>query len=324
MEVQALAYGGIITAIRVPDRNGKLANVVLGLPSLADYKARNASFFGALIGRYGNRIKAGRFTLAGETYTVGINDGPNSLHGGQHGFDQQLWSVNQLDNRLELNYLSVDGEEGYPGNLSVMVVYTLTDQNELRIDYTATTDRTTVVNLTNHSYFNLAGNGAGDIYQHQVMIDADHYTPVDKTLIPTGEMAPVGGTPFDFRTPKPVGSDIRIAHPQLLLGSGYDHNFVLNRPDDHSLVLAARAYDPQSGRTLEVLTTEVGLQFYTGNFLNGTQVGSSGGTYRQGDGMCFETQHFPDAPNQLGFPSTTLQPGERYTSTTIFRFTVDR
>jgi aldose 1-epimerase len=323
MTVTVIPYGGIITAIRVPDRRGVVDNVVLGFSTPEEYQTKNGPYFGALIGRYGNRIGRNTFVIDDKTYTVGNNDGLNSLHGGHKGFDKQFWTAKQTGNRLELGLLSPDGEEGYPGNLHVTVIYTLSDDNALHIDYRATTDKTTIVNLTNHSYFNLAGNGLGDVYGQHLQINADAYTPVDKGLIPTGEIVPVSGTPFDFRTPKAVGQDIRSAHPQMVIGSGYDHNFVLNRTDDSSLILAARAHDPQSGRVLEVLTTEPGMQFYSGNFLNGSFVGSSGGTYRQSNGMCFETQHYPDAPNQSHFPSTLLKPGEVYASTTVFKFSVE-
>jgi aldose 1-epimerase len=299
---------------------------VLGFDKLEDYETRNP-FFGALIGRYGNRIGNAKFTLDGEEYTLAANNGPNTLHGGAKGFDKVVWEAEEVQEGaevgLKLSYMSPDGEEGYPGNLSVTVVYSLTDTNELRIDYTATTDKTTVVNLTHHSYFNLAGNGKASIYDQILTINADKYTPVDETLIPTGELAPVEGTPFDFRTPKLIGADIRSGHPQMVIGRGYDHNYVLNRSDSTSLELAARLYDPASGRIMDLLTTEPGVQFYSGNFLDGTLVGSSGGMYRQGDGLCLEPQHFPDSPNKPDFPSTTLKPGDTYSSTTLFKFLVD-
>ena len=323
MTVSIIPYGGIITAVRVPDRHGVLDNVVLGFSALEDYQTKNAPYLGAIIGRYGNRIDKSIITIDGTTYPVGRNDGQNSLHGGHQGFDKQLWSAKQIDNRLELSYFSADGEEGFPGNLTARVTYTLSNDNALIIDYRATTDKPTVCNLTNHSYFNLAGEGSGDIYDHQLLINADSYTPVDKGLIPTGEIARVAGTPFDFRTAKMVGADIRSAHPQMLAGIGYDHNFVLNRADQSSLSLVARVNERLSGRVMEVLTTEPGVQFYTGNFLNGSLVGASGKTYRQSAGMCFETQHFPDAPNQSHFLSTLLRPGETYSSTTVFRFSVE-
>ena len=323
MEIDVIPYGGIITAVRVPDRQGEIANVVLGFSTPELYQTKNSPFFGAIIGRYGNRIGRSAFAIEGTTYTVGGNEGLNSLHGGHKGFDKQLWKAKHVDNRIELSYFSPDNEEGYPGNLMVTVVYTLSPDNALRIDYHATTDKPTIVNLTNHSYFNLAGQGSGDVYDHRVLINADSYTPVDKTLIPTGEILPVAGTPFDFRTSKPVGADIRSTHPQMLIGCGYDHNFVLNRPNNSGMVLAARVHEPQSGRVMEVLTTEPGMQFYSGNFLNGSLAGSGGTTYRQSSGMCFETQHFPDAPNKPHFPSTLLRPGEVYASTTIFQFSLE-
>jgi aldose 1-epimerase len=326
MEAQIITYGGIITSLRVPDRNGTVANVVLGFDTLADYETKNP-FFGCITGRCANRIAHGRFTLDGVEYILPTNGGLHHEHGGRVGFDKRVWTaaptVSGDGPRLALTYLSPDGEEGYPGTLNTSVVYTLTDDDALRIDYAATTDRTTLVNLTNHSYFNLAGNGAGDIYGHTLMINADRYTPADKVMIPTGELAPVDRTPFDFRIPRAIGPGQRSAHPQIVIGRGYDHNFVLNRPvpDDGSLILAARLYDPGSGRILEVLTTEPGIQFYAGNFLDATLIGSSGNLYRQSDGLALETQHFPDSPNHPAFPSVVLQPGAEYHSTTVFTFT---
>lgn len=322
VEVSIITYGGIITALHVPDRNGSMGNVVLGFDTLHQYETQNP-YFGAIIGRYGNRIASARFTLEGHTYTLAANDGSNSLHGGLKGFDKVMWAAKVIEGAepaLELSYLSPDGEEGYPGNLNVTVRYTLTTENAIQIDYSATTDKTTVVNLTNHSYFNLAGNGAGTIYDHILQINADHYTAVDANLIPTGELATVSGTPFDFRRPRVIGGGIRSGHPQVVLGRGYDHDFVLNRANDTDLVLAASLYDPVSGRGMEVWTTEPSIQFYSGNFINGTLVGSSGSLYRQGDGLCLETQHYPDSPNQSAFPTTTLKTGETYTSTTVFKF----
>lgn len=322
MEAKIITYGGIITSLRVPDRQGSLANVVLGLNSLADYETKNP-FFGALIGRYGNRIANGKFTLNGQAFTLPVNDGPNSLHGGLKGFDKVVWSGSEADGALTLTYFSPDGEEGYPGNLTVKVVYSLTDDNAIRIDYHATTDQPTIVNLTQHTYFNLAGNGAGTVYDHLMQIHAERYTPVDETLIPTGELAPVAGTPFDFRLPKAIGAGLRSSDPQVVRGRGFDHNFVLTDSPDGSLAKAAQVYEPTTGRRMEVWTTEPGVQFYTGNFIDGTLVGSSGGIYRQGDGFCLETQHFPDSPNQPQFPSTELKPGDAYQSTTIYRFGTD-
>lgn len=322
MEVKIISYGGIITSIRVPDRSGTLANVVLGFDNPDDYVARNP-YFGTITGRYANRIAGAKFTLNGTEYRLEANDGPNTLHGGVKGFDKQQWTGKEIKNGVELSYVSPDGEGGFPGTLTATVTYTLTDANELRIDYKATTDKPTVVNLTNHSYFNLAGNGAGSIENHVLMINADRYTPVNETLIPTGELATVEGTPFDFRTPKRIGEEIRSAHPQMVLARGYDHNFVLNRSDDTSLALAARVQDPSSGRVMEVYTREPAIQLYTANFIDGTLVGSSGGTYRQGDALCLETQHYPDSPNQPDFPSTLLNPDEHYQTTTVFKFLSD-
>jgi aldose 1-epimerase len=325
-EVKVITYGGIITSIKVADRNGQWGNVALGFDKLEDYLTKNP-YFGNITGRYANRIAKAKFTLDGKEYTLEANNGVNTLHGGKAGFDKKVWAAKEISGAdgvgVELSYVSPDGEEGYPGALTTKVTYTLTDKNELKMDYTATTDKTTIVNLTNHTYFNLAGNGAASpIYDHLLWINADKYTPVDETLIPTGELAPVEGTPFDFRTPKTIGAGIRSGHPQMVLGRGYDHNFVLNRTDK-SLALAARLYDPASGRFMETWTTEPGLQVYTGNFLDGTLVGSSGGMYRQGDAICLETQHFPDSPNKPDFPTTVLKPGETYQTSTVYKFLVD-
>lgn len=324
MEVKIITYGGAITSIRVPDRNGVMANVALGFNDLRDYETRSP-YFGAITGRFANRIANAKFTLDGKEYSLAVNDGTNSLHGGILGFDNRVWEAAATEGphavSLVLRYVSPDGEEGYPGTLDTTVVYTLTDSNELRIDYTATTDAPTVVNLTNHSYFNLAGNGAGTIYDHILMIAAERYTPINASLIPTGELAPVAGTPFDFRLPKAIAPGQRSGHEQILLARGYDHNFVLRDDfNDKSLMLAARVYEPTTGRVMEVFTTEPGVQFYAGNFLDATLVGSYGGLYRQCDGFCLETQHFPDSPNQPNFPSTVLRPGETFESTTVYQF----
>jgi aldose 1-epimerase len=303
----------------VPDRDGVLANVVLSLPDLHAYEV-SSSYFGALIGRYANRIGGARFVLDGREYHLAANDGRASLHGGHRGFGQRIWQVVARESEAELSYVSHDGEEGYPGNLAVTVAYRLAEPGALRIDYRATADEATVVNLTNHSYFNLAGEGAGSIAGHVLTIEADHYTPVDTGLIPTGEIAPVAGTPLDFRRPTPIGARLRTGFAQILRARGYDHNFVLNGARGDVPLRAALVAEPYGGRTLEVLTTEPGLQFYSGNFLNGTELGRSRRSYRQGDGLALETQHFPDSPNQQHFPTTTLRPGETFRSSTIFRF----
>ncbi len=323
MEVAITNFGGIIVALKAPDRNGKSDDVVLGYDSLDGYLT-NKAFFGALIGRYGNRIAHGKFTLNGAAYTLPKNDGDNTLHGGPEGFNKRLWTAKDVSGvkgqALELTYLSKDGEEGFPGNLSAQVVYTLTDQNELTIAYSATTDKETVVNLTNHSYFNLAGQGTGDILGHQLMIRGDHITAVDDTLIPTGELRPVKGTPFDFTKATAIGARINQDDPQIKVGKGYDHNWVLNSHGSHSPVLAAEAYEPNSGRVLQVLTVEPGVQFYSGNFLDGTITGKGNRVYKHRYGFCLETQHFPDSPNHPKFPATTLKPGQTYSTTTVFKF----
>lgn len=326
VEVRIITYGGIITSVQVPDRDGFRANINLGFNNLADYETKSP-YFGCIAGRYANRIANAEFTLEGKKYTLAANDGPNSLHGGNVGFDKRVWQASPVSGNGEvgvaLHYLSPDGEEGYPGNLDVKVVYTLTADNGLRLDYTATTDAPTVVNLTNHAYWNLMGEGQGAIYDHILWLDADRYTPVNETLIPTGELAPVEGTPFDFRIPKPLAPGQRSNHEQIVFARGYDHNFVLNRAEgDTSVRLAARMYEPTCGRYLEVWTDQPGLQVYAGNFLNGTLVGASGRIYRQSDAFALETQHFPDSPNQPNFPSTVLRPGETYQTTTIYKFGV--
>ena len=321
VEMKAISYGGIITALRVPDRNGKLDDIVLGFDSLEPYLTQ-PTFFGALIGRYGNRIGNAQFTLDGKTYKLAANNNGQSLHGGVKGFDKVLWAVEPIGNNgLAFTRTSPDGEEGYPGTLKVRVTYTLTDKNELVVEYHATTDKATPVNLTQHSYFNLAGQASGDILGHELMLNADRYTPVNDKLIPTGELAPVEGTPFDFRKPTAIGARINNAHPQLKAGSGYDHNWVLNRKGT-GLETAARVREPKTGRTLEITTTEPGIQFYAGNFLDGKLIGKGGAVYRHRTGFCLETQHYPDSPNQPKFPSTTLKPGQEYRTRTVFTFGV--
>ncbi|MEP7286441.1 MAG: aldose epimerase family protein [Chloroflexota bacterium] len=326
IEVKIITYGGTVTSLKVPDRNGNWASIVLGFDKLSDYETMSP-YFGAIIGRYGNRIAKGKFTLDGKEYTLAVNNGKNTLHGGKKGFDKQVWDAKPIEGfgseALELSRISKDGEEGYPGNLTVKVVYTLTDKNELKIDYTATTDKDTVINLTHHSYFNMAGNGSGSIDNQILMINADKYVPIDDGGIPTGDMTPVDGTPFDFRSAKQIGPAVRSSDPQIINGRGIDHSFVLNRTDDKSLQMAARLYDPASGRTMDIWATEPGLEVYTGNFLDGTLHGSSGGMYRQGEAICLEPQHFPDSPNQPKFPSTTLKPGDTYTTSTVFKFTTN-
>ena len=322
MRVDIITYGGIIQSLSVPNRNGKARNVALGFADLEDYVENNDPYFGAIIGRYANRIANGQFTLDGVTYELPVNNDPNTLHGGPRGFHTKVWGARPLEGPntvgLRLTYTSPDGEQGFPGRLETTVRYVLTENNALRMRYRATTTEPTVVNLTNHSYFNLSGEGSGTIYDHNLKINASHYTPVDPTLIPTGRIARVAGTPFDFRTPKVIGGRIRNSHPQLLIGRGYDHNYVL---DGRGMKPAARLADPKSGRVLHILTTEPGIQFYSGNFLDGTLVGTSGHTYRQSDGLALETQHYPDSPNQPDFPSTVLRPGETYDTTTVFKFT---
>ncbi|MEV5341950.1 aldose epimerase family protein [Streptomyces sp. NPDC052676] len=321
--MKVLSYGGIVQSLELPDRRGRYANVSLGFDNLEDYVS-SSPYFGALIGRYGNRIAKGRFTLDGKEYQLSVNDGDNSLHGGAQGFDKRVWDVEPFtrgsDVGLRLYYTSVDGEMGYPGTLRTKVTYTLTRAGDWRIDYEATTDKPTVCNLTSHVYFNLAGEGSGTVYDHELSIAASRYTPVDAGLIPTGELAKVAGTPFDFRRAKTIGEDIRDAHQQLLYGQGIDHNWVLDKGITGRPEHVATLREPGSGRTMRIATTEPGLQFYSGNFLDGTLVGSGGRIYRQGDALCLETQHFPDSPNQPSFPSTVLRPGQTYRSTTVHSF----
>jgi aldose 1-epimerase len=316
MTVKITNYGGIVTSLQVPDKNGKFDDVVLGFDTLDQY-LEGHPYFGALVGRYGNRIAKGKFTLNGTEYQLAANNGENHLHGGIKGFDKVVWNAEMVKKENEmgvkLSYLSKDGEEGYPGNLTAVVTYVLTNDNELIINYKAETDKPTPVNLTHHSYFNLKGAGNGDILGHLLTIDADRFTPVDEGLIPTGELKSVKDTPMDFTVPKAIGERIDQVK------GGYDHNYVLNGWDG-SLRLAAKVVEPLSGREMEVWTTEPGLQFYTGNFLDGTITGENGKVYNKHYGFCLETQHFPDSPNKPGFPSTILEPGEKYTHTTIYRF----
>lgn len=325
MRVGITNYGARIVSIAVPDRHGNMADVVTGFDDLERYLSQN-SYFGAVIGRYANRIAQGRFTLEGVPYALPTNNGPNSLHGGAEGFDKKFWAVPEPPrdhSSVELTYFSPHGEENYPGNLSVKVGYTLLDDNGLRIEYTATTGKVTVVNLTNHAYFNLSGVGGGSILRQELMLNASHFTPVDANLIPTGEIRSVEGTPLDFRVPTAIGLRIEADDEQMRFATGYDHNYVLDRKGP-GLTLAARAFDPDSGRVLEVLTTEPGVQFYSGNFLDGTLRGRGGVAYARRCAFCLETQHFPDSPNHPDFPSTMLKPGQEYRQTTVFRFPTAR
>jgi aldose 1-epimerase len=343
MSVSILNYGGIIQSLKVPDRRGREANVTLGFANIAGYTSaayvKSNPYFGAIIGRYGNRIGGAQFTLDGTTYTLDNNNGPNTLHGGFVGFDKVIWPSAQTARSsksvsLKLSRHSPEGEgcnptldpppvctTGFPGNVDVSVTFTLDNRNNLRFDYAATTDKPTVLNLTNHSYWNLAGEGSGTIYGHQLQLNAPAFTPVDETLIPTGEIRPVGGTPFDFRHFHAIGERIRGNDQQLVFGRGYDHNWVLNRPSrPGAMNLAARLFDPSSGRLLTITTKEPGIQFYSGNFLDGTLYGTSGRQYRQGDGLALETQHFPDSPNKPNFPSTRIDPAHPYATSTVYNF----
>ncbi len=324
LRVDITNYGGRIVTLIVPDKEGVFDDIVTGYHSIDEYLASGEIYFGALIGRFGNRIARGKFSIDGKEYTLAINNPPNHLHGGPGGFHHVVWEGDQLDGQtLKLRYLSPDMEEGYPGNLDVTVQYTLNDDNELHIDYLATTDKKTVVNLTSHAFFNLGGEGNRTINDHRLKIFADHYTPVDETLIPTGAIEPVADTPFDFSGYTAIGERLGLDHPQLVYGRGYDHNFVLNKvPDVLGPRLAASVYDPATGRRMEVLTTEPGMQFYGGNFLTGEDTGKRGEPYGHRTSFCLETQHFPDSPNQPAFPSTLLRPGEKYESSTVYRFSV--
>lgn len=319
-EAQIMNYGGIVKSLKVADKNGSFGDVVLGYDNLAAY-IKETPYFGCLVGRYGNRIAKGKFTLNGKQYTLATNNGENALHGGVKGFDKVVWSVGKVtDSSLELHYISKNGEEGYPGNLSVKAVYELTEDNALRLDYTATTDAATPCNLTHHSYFNFAGKG--DILDHVVTINADKFTPVDGGLIPIGELRPVKGTPFDFTMPTTIGARINGDDEQLKLGKGYDHNWVVNQTTPGVLTKAATVSEASSGRVMEVWSTEPGLQFYSGNFLDGTLTGKGNWVYQFRNGFCMEPQHFPDSPNQASFPSTILNPGQTYRNTIIYKFSV--
>jgi aldose 1-epimerase len=315
--LKVMTYGALITELRTPDRQGQMDDIVLGFDNLESY-LKGHPYFGAVVGRYANRIAKGKFTLEGQSYTLAINNDPNALHGGLKGFDKVVWAAEPVPVKngvaIRFNYTSPDGEEGYPGNLVIRVTYTLTDANELIMDYEAKTDRATIVNLTNHSYFNLAGEG--DILGHELMLNAAHYTPVDDTLIPTGEITPVKGTPMDFTSPKPIGRDLGEL---TNVPQGYDHNFVLNRAGK-GLALCARVHEPKTGRTLEILTTQPGVQFYSGNFLDGTLTGKRGIVYQKHYGFCLETQHYPDSPNQPRFPSVVLRPNQTYQHSTVHKF----
>ncbi len=328
IEAAVLTYGGIVQSLRVPDRSGDLANVVLGFASVAEYVAAS-TYFGCVVGRYANRIAYGTFSLDDATYSLAINNPPNSLHGGNRGFDKYVWEGTDVSDSsgqgVRLHRESPDGEEGYPGNLSVTVTYRLTGANELRIDYQATTDAATVVNLTNHSYFNLAGEGTGSIYDHELQLNASRFVPTDVSAIPTGAITMVADTPFDFREARPIGARIRDLAEQIIHGHGYDHHFIIDSGalDPSAPALAAHVHDPRTGRTMTVSTTEPGVQFYSGNYLDGTLVGTSGRPYRQSDGFALETQHAPDSPNQPSFPTTVLRPGGVFTSTTIYTFAAD-
>lgn len=326
MTVKITNYGGIVTSIMVPDKEGKVGDVVLGFDSLSKYETKSP-YFGALIGRYGNRIAKGKFKLNSKEYKLATNDGQNHLHGGVKGFDKRVWEPKEIMGPdsvgLELTYLSKDGEEGYPGNLKVRVIYSLNEKNELRIDYHAVTDKETIINLTHHSYFNLKDDGKSNIYSHLLKINADYYTPIDSTLIPTGQIAPVENTPFDFRKFTQIGKRIHEDNQQLKFAGGYDHNFVL-RGKNGEMKMAAEVMEDSSGRTMEVWTTQPGLQFYSGNFLDGSLIGKYGIRYVHRSAFCLETQHYPDSPNEPSFPSTVLKPGEIYQTTTIYKFGLEK
>ncbi|MBK8947159.1 MAG: galactose mutarotase [Ignavibacteriae bacterium] len=323
-EVKIIEFGATVTSLKVPDKNGKIEDVVLGYDKLEDY-INGTSYFGAIVGRYGNRIGKGKFNLNEDDFQLSINDGENHLHGGKIGFNKVLWIGETLQSSegesVKLTYVSPDGEEGYPGTANISIMYTLTESNELKIEYSATTDKTTIMNPTHHSYFNLSGNFQNTILDHELMMDADFFTPVDKGLITTGELVKVENTPMDFKVPTKIGKNINAEYEQLIFGKGYDHNWVLNNYDG-SLKNVASLYDSTSGRLMEILTDQPGLQFYSGNFLNGTSIGKNGEKYNFRTGLCLETQKFPDSPNKANFPSVTLNPGEVYNQITIYKFSV--
>jgi aldose 1-epimerase len=325
IKVYITNYGGRIVSILTPDRSGQIGDVVLGFKSIDDYLSANGPYHGALIGRVGNRIAKGKFKLGSETYSLPINNNENHLHGGPEGFNNQVWEVKAADDSsITMNYFSSDGEMGYPGNLDVEVMYSLNDENELLITYKATTDKSTPVNLTNHAFFNLAGEANGTINDHLLKLNADHFSPVDKTLIPLGENRSVEGTPFDFRTPKTIGRDLNLQETDLQMeyGGGYDHNFVLNKEKDGEMSLAAYVIDPKSGRRMDIFTEEPGIQFYGGNFMDGSDIGKYGKKFLYRESFALETQHFPDSPNQPSFPNTILNPGEVYQSKSVYKFSV--
>jgi aldose 1-epimerase len=321
MEVHIMNYGAIITKIIVPDKNEVMEDVVLGFENVADY-IKDSPYFGAIVGRYGNRIAAGKFSLDGKSYTLAAQNNGQHLHGGLKGFDKKVWKmIGKKEGSITLSYLSVDGEEGFPGNLEIQVTYTLSEDNAISMDYSAKTDRATVLNICNHSYFNLSGNAKRDVLDHVIQLNAPHFIPVDKVLIPTGEVKSVKGGPFDFTSPKKIGLDINAADEQIAFGSGYDHCYAFDKaPGAYGKI--AHVEDPISGRIMEVFTTEPGVQFYTGNHLNGRLTGKNGAVYTKRSGFCLETQHYPDSPNKPNFPSTVLRPGETYTSKTVYQFSV--
>jgi aldose 1-epimerase len=312
-------YGARIVSLLTPDKEGKCADIVLGFDSIDSY-LKDKMYLGCIVGRYANRIKDGKFTIDGQQYNLFLNDGPNTLHGGKKGFDKRVWDAKQEGNSLTLSYLSPDGEEGYPGNLQVKKIYTLTDENELKMEYEAETDKATIVNLSHHSYFNLKGEGDTTILDHYLMAEADYFTPVDSTLIPTGEIRPVANTPFDFTKGKQIGQDISTENEQLKFGLGYDHNWVLNKDSANSLTLAAKLWEETTGRVMEIYTTEPAFQFYSGNFMDGSVTGKSGKPYKYRAALAIEPQHFPDSPNHPEFPSTVLRPGEKYRQLSILKF----